>query len=649
MHIALEPEQVALREELREYFAELVTPEVQAGLASATGEFGEAGVYKDVIRQIGADGWLGIGWPKEYGGQARSMVEQLIFTDVAAVAGVPIPYLTLNTVGPTIMRFGTRRAEGVLPPQDPRRRAALLDRLLRARLRHRPRVAARPARCREGDEWVINGQKMWTSLIQYADWIWLACRTDPDLPRHKGLSMILVPADAPGVSYTPGAHRGRRRHQRDVLRGRAGAGREPGRRAERRLVADDQPAQPRAGRAHLGRAADPLAADWCGEWAQQTKAPDGQRVIDTEWVQIALGRAHARIEALSLHQLEARRRRRRRRGALPRRGVGDQDLRLRARHRGLPRADGDRRAERRHHRRLRRRRAAGRLERFHRSSLVMTFGGGTNEIQRDIIGYVGLGLPAAEAIRTPIGTTMDFTFTPEQDEAAELAATILKDKTTTARMKGSRRPATGSTATCGRPGRGRAALAGPARGVRRRRPRAGRAVPRAGGGRPDRGAGAAGRPRPAAVLLAESAGPEVAEQWLPGAASGEHVLTAAVAEDRAHLPARPTVTATPSGEGWRSPASKSIVRAGTSAELFLVTASTDEGVGVFLVEPGVPGVELTAQRTSDGDTVARLDLTGAPAQAPRRTRRCGGPPPRRAAHRVCGGRAARRDRGCACR
>ena len=108
MHIDLEPHQKALREELREYFADLVTPEVRAGLSSATGEFGEAGVYKDVIRRIGADGWLGIGWPKEYGGQDRSMVEQLIFTDVAAVAGVPIPYLTLNTVGPTIMRYAAQ-------------------------------------------------------------------------------------------------------------------------------------------------------------------------------------------------------------------------------------------------------------------------------------------------------------------------------------------------------------------------------------------------------------------------------------------------------------------------------------------------------------------------------------------------------------
>jgi alkylation response protein AidB-like acyl-CoA dehydrogenase len=206
MHVALTPEQENLREELRDYFAELVTPEIRAGLAASTnrfeGEFGDADVYKGVIRQLGADGWLGIGWPEEYGGQARSMVEQLIFTDAAAVAGVPVPYLTLNTVGPTIMRYGTTAQKDYFLP-----------RILRGELHFsigysEPEsgtdlASLRTRALREGDEWVINGQKMWTSLIQYADWIWLACRTDPEAPRHQGLSMILVPADAEGFSYTP--------------------------------------------------------------------------------------------------------------------------------------------------------------------------------------------------------------------------------------------------------------------------------------------------------------------------------------------------------------------------------------------------------------------------------------------------------------
>jgi 3-oxocholest-4-en-26-oyl-CoA dehydrogenase alpha subunit len=394
MHIALDPEHLALRAELQEYFDRLVTPERKAGLASATGEFGDAGVYKEVIRQIGADGWLGIGWPKEYGGQARSMVEQLIFTDAAAVAGVPIPYLTLNTVGPTIMRYGTDE-----------QKEYFLPRILAGELHFSigysepgsgtDLASLRTRALREGDEWVINGQKMWTSLIQYADWIWLACRTDPDLPRHKGLSMILVPADAPGVSYTP-------------VHTVAGVGTSATYYEDVRVPAANLVGELNGGwalmtnqlnheRVSLTSAAPTIhSLQLVREWAQHTKAPDGHRVIDTEWVQIALGRAHARVEALALlnwklaadadagvdlspaeasaikiygSELNTEVYRTLMEIVGPNAGVtGDSEGAV----------------------------LAGRLERFHRSSLVMTFGGGTNEIQRDIIGYVGLGLPAAK-------------------------------------------------------------------------------------------------------------------------------------------------------------------------------------------------------------------------------------------------------------
>lgn len=298
MHVALTPDQERLREELREYFSSLVTPEVRAGLASASGEFGDAQVYKDVIRRLGTDGWLGIGWPEEYGGQARSMIEQLIFTDVAAVAGVPIPYLTLNTVGPTIMRYGTQEQKDYFLPKilagdlhfsigysEPGSGTDLASLKTRA--------------VQEADEWVINGQKMWTSLIQYADWIWLACRTDPDLPRHKGLSMILVPADSPGFSYTP-------------VHTVAGVGTSATYYEDVRVPVGNLVGELNGGwslmtnqlnheRVALTSAA-PLvhSLGLVRRWAQETKNPDGQRVIDSEWVQIALGRAHARIEALSL-------------------------------------------------------------------------------------------------------------------------------------------------------------------------------------------------------------------------------------------------------------------------------------------------------------------------------------------------------------
>ncbi|MCD4525904.1 acyl-CoA dehydrogenase family protein [Nocardioides sp. cx-173] len=394
MRVALNADQVRLREELREYFAELVTPERRAGLASATGEFGDATVYQDVIRQVGADGWLGIGWPREYGGQARSMVEQLIFTDAAAVAGVPIPYLTLNTVGPTIMRYGTEQ-----------QKEYFLPRILRGELHFSigysepgsgtDLASLRTRAVREGDEWVVNGQKMWTSLIQYADWIWLACRTDPDLPRHRGLSMILVPADAPGVSYTP-------------VHTVAGVGTSATYYEDVRVPAGNLVGELNGGWALMTNqlnhervaltSAAPLVHSLAlvREWAQQTKNPDGQRVIDSEWVQIALGRAHARIEALSLVNFKLA-------------ADADAGVALSPAEASATKIYGSELATEVYRSLMEivgpnagitgasaGAVLAGRLERSFRSALVMTFGGGTNEIQRDIIGYVGLGLPAAK-------------------------------------------------------------------------------------------------------------------------------------------------------------------------------------------------------------------------------------------------------------
>ncbi len=310
------------------------------------------------------------------------------------MAGVPIPYLTLNTVGPTIMRYGTdEQKEQFLP--------AILKGELHFSIGYSEPgsgtdlASLKTKAVREGDEWVINGQKMWTSLIQYADWIWLACRTDADLPRHKGLSMILVPAQAPGVSFTPvhtvaGVHTSATYYE-DV-----------------RVPASNVVGEVNSGwslmtnqlnheRVSLTSSANTVQSlQLVREWAQQTKNPDGQRVIDTEWVQIALGRVHARVEALTLLNWKL---------------AADADA-------GIPLSPAEASAIKIFGSELNTEvyrslmevvgplsgltgdsegaALAGRLERMHRASLVMTFGGGTNEIQRDIIGYVGLGLPAAK-------------------------------------------------------------------------------------------------------------------------------------------------------------------------------------------------------------------------------------------------------------
>ena len=131
MHLTYTPEQDKLRAELRDYFAGLMTPDRKTALTRTGGDFGDGVAYREIVRQLGADGWLTLSWPAAYGGGGASFTDQLIFTDEASVAGVPVPFLTINTMGPQIMRLGpTHRV--VLSAEDRRRGAALLDRLLGA-------------------------------------------------------------------------------------------------------------------------------------------------------------------------------------------------------------------------------------------------------------------------------------------------------------------------------------------------------------------------------------------------------------------------------------------------------------------------------------------------------------------------------------
>ncbi|MBE7194190.1 MAG: acyl-CoA dehydrogenase family protein, partial [Gordonia polyisoprenivorans] len=162
MRIAYTEAQEELRRELRSYFADLMTPERRAALASDSGEVGAGNVYREIVSQMGADGWLALGWPEEYGGQNRPMMDQLIFTDEAAIAGVPVPFLTINSVAPTIMHYGTDEQKAFFLPKiaagelhfsigysEPGAGTDL--------------ASLRTTAALDGDEFVINGQKMWTS------------------------------------------------------------------------------------------------------------------------------------------------------------------------------------------------------------------------------------------------------------------------------------------------------------------------------------------------------------------------------------------------------------------------------------------------------------------------------------------------------
>jgi alkylation response protein AidB-like acyl-CoA dehydrogenase len=195
MNIDIGDNQRELRTKLRNYFANLISPELYEQLRGA-----EAGAtYKRVIKQMGTDGWLAIGWPKEYGGQGLSDADQLAFFEEALLGGAPIPFVTLNTVGPALMSYGSEEQKAEFLPKiasgdihfsigysEPEAGTDL--------------AVLNTMAVEDGDYYVINGSKMWTSAAEGADYIWLATRTEADT-RHKGITMFIVDAKDPGFSY----------------------------------------------------------------------------------------------------------------------------------------------------------------------------------------------------------------------------------------------------------------------------------------------------------------------------------------------------------------------------------------------------------------------------------------------------------------
>ncbi|WP_327240057.1 acyl-CoA dehydrogenase family protein [Streptomyces sp. NBC_01318] len=207
MHLAPTERQQQLRAELRTYFRDVITgPDAASGTDAAAGtrarHADDPAEQRRLLRRIGADGMLGLGWPVEYGGQGRGPDEQFVFFDEAYRAGAPVSMVTLNTVGPTLMKYGTEAQKAYFLPR------ILNGDLVFAIGYSEPEAgtdlaALRTRAVRDRDAWVIDGQKIFTSNAQNADWIWLACRTDPDTAKHKGISIILVPTDAPGFAWTP--------------------------------------------------------------------------------------------------------------------------------------------------------------------------------------------------------------------------------------------------------------------------------------------------------------------------------------------------------------------------------------------------------------------------------------------------------------
>lgn len=383
MFIELTDVQRELRQELREYFAGLITPADRE--AMLTDRHGPA--YRRLIRRLGSDGWLGVGWPAEFGGRGFGQVEQQIFVSEAARADVPLPAVTLQTVGPTLMEYGTDEQKRRFLPQ------ILAGKVHFAIGYTEPGAGTDLASLstkavRDGDCYVVNGQKIFTTGAHDADYIWLACRTDPDAPRHKGISILIVDTADPGFSWTPiitadGAHHVNATYYSDVrvpVGMRVGAENEGWRLVVTQLNHERVMLGP-AGR--LGALHDRVLA-----WAATQPGPDGRPIAWQPDVRRALGQVRAcmRVNELLNWQVAVTERVHIADASATKvfaserlQGLGQLLADVVGRH-------GDPADE-----------ATADLLRWldvqEKRNLVLTFGGGVNEIQRELIATAGLGLP----------------------------------------------------------------------------------------------------------------------------------------------------------------------------------------------------------------------------------------------------------------
>lgn len=389
MFVDLTPEQQTLRLKVRDYFNALMTPELRVQLRGAEG----GPLFRRLVRQMGQDGWLAVGWPKAHGGQGYAATEQLIFFEEANIAGAPLPFVTISTVGPALMEHGSaaqkaRYLQGIAAGEivfaigysEPGAGSDLAALKTQARL--------------EGDltsgRFIVNGNKLWTSGVESADHLWLAVRTDPDLPRHKGVSILIMDTGSPGFSHTlietVGNTTAATYYDNVAVPATNLVGPLHG---GWKLIT----AQLNHERLGLGSWSDKVFGPFSRvlTWAK-ARDEQGARAIDQPWVRRALAECYTRLEAMRIinfriaADLEA----------------GGMDVALASTTKvygsegvieilrklleivggsGLVRAGSA---------------AAflmGELEYEVRSSTINTFGGGTNEIQRELIAQFGLGLP----------------------------------------------------------------------------------------------------------------------------------------------------------------------------------------------------------------------------------------------------------------
>jgi hypothetical protein len=398
MFLDYTPEQLELSQRLRDYFAELMTPQVR-DLVGEGGvhRTGDREAYRELVRRLGRDGWLGLGWPAAYGGQGRPLVDQYIFFDEVQRAGVPFPFVTINTIGPMIQRFGTDEQKRAYLP------GILAGEIIFAIGYSEPgagtdlaslttRAEAVKGEGEAGGDWVVNGSKVFTSGAGHSDYIWLACRTDPAAPPHRGISILIVPASSPGFSWTPimtpGLVQTAATYYSDV---RVPGGNIVGAPGDGWKLITSQLRHERVGIAAFGGRTEQLWAD-VADWCRSTTAADGTRVADQVWVRHTLARSYAQLAAMRLLNWKL---------AVVTEGTDPSPASAAvAKVFGTETHDAVCRALLGTAGSLGTRRPGspdapleGRLEALARGSFINTFGGGSNEVLRDMIAVAGLGMP----------------------------------------------------------------------------------------------------------------------------------------------------------------------------------------------------------------------------------------------------------------
>lgn len=202
MKIELTKNQQKLKDELKEYFSALLNKELLSEMSDPQFFEGGGPEFKKALKIMGQDGWIGLSWPKEFGGKEFTPIEQYIFVEEIMRTGFPFPFLTTESVGPMIAQYGSDWAKETIA------KSILRGETIFAIGYSEPNAGTDLASLKtqalpDKEGFKINGQKIWTSLANYADYIWLAARTNNDVKKHKGISMFIVPTDDDGFSYTP--------------------------------------------------------------------------------------------------------------------------------------------------------------------------------------------------------------------------------------------------------------------------------------------------------------------------------------------------------------------------------------------------------------------------------------------------------------